>query len=138
MSVVSRVPDDLVVGLYVEGAPVDGLDVVDTVVDVNIVVGAIVVAVAVIGCFVVVVGTGVVVVVVGVVVVGVVVVGAGVVVVVVGACVVVVVGVVVLVDGGVWVNVGKLRSPLQFRVRRVVESSTIVMIYVFLLNQMFR
>lgn len=130
MSVVSRVPDDLVVGLYVEGAPVDGLDVVETVVDVNVV------AVAVIGCFVVVVGTGVVVVVVGVVVVGVVVVGAGVVVVVVGACVVVVVvgGCDVLVDGGVWVNVGKLRSPLQFRVRRAVESSTIVMIYVFLLN----
>lgn len=131
MSVVSRVPDDLVVGLYVDGAPVDGIDVVETVVDVNVV------AVAVIGCFVVVVGTGVVVVVVGVVVVGVVVVGAGVVVVVVvGACVVVVVvgGCDVLVDGGVWVNVGKLRSPLQFRVRRAVESSTIVMIYVFLLN----
>lgn len=139
LSVVSRVPDDLVVGLYVEGAPVDGLDVVDTVVDVNIVVGAIVVAVAVVGCFVV--GTGVVVVVgagvvVLAVVVVVVVVGIGVVVVVVGACVVVVVvgGCDVLVDGGVWVNVGKLRSPLQFRVRRVVESSTIVMIYVFLLN----
>lgn len=141
LAVVSRVPDDLVVGLYVEGAPVDGLDVVDTVVDVNIVVGAIVVvAVAVVGCFVVVVivGTGVVVVVVcGVVVVGArVVVLAVVVVVVVGACVVVVVvgGCDVLVVGGVWVNVGKLRSPLQFRVRIAVESSTSVMIYVFLLN----
>lgn len=53
------------------------------------------------------------------------VVGTGVVVVVVGASVVVVVvGVVVLVVGGVWVNVGKLRSPLQFRVRTSEESST--------------
>lgn len=139
LSVVSRVPDDLVVGLYVEGAPVDGLDVVDTVVDVNIVVGAIVVAVAVVGCFVV--GTGVVVVVgAGVVVLAVVVVVVGIGVVVVGACVVVVVvgGCDVLVDGGVWVNVGKLGSPLQFRVRAAVESSTIVMIYVVLLNTMFR
>lgn len=73
-----------------------------------------------------------------VVVVVVVVVGADVVVVVVGVAVVsaevvvvvVVVGagVVVLVDGVVSVNVGKLRSPLQFRVRTAVESSTIVMI----------
>lgn len=64
MAVVSRVPDDLVVGLYVDGAPVDGIDVVDTVVVVDAVVGAIVLVVAVVGCFVVVVvvvGAGVVV-----------------------------------------------------------------------------
>lgn len=138
MSVVSSVPDDLVVGLYVEGAPVDGLDVVDTVLVVDVVVGAIVVVVAVVGCFVVVVvGTGVVVVVVcSVVVVGAGVVVLAVVVVVVGASVVVVVvvvvGVVVLVDGGFWVDVRILRSPLQLRVKTAVESSTIVMICDFL------
>lgn len=126
LAVVSRVTYDLVVWLYVEGAPVDGLDVADTVLVVDVVVGAIVVAVDIVGCFVVVVDTGVVVVVVC----GVVVVGAGVValavVVVVGASVVVVVvvvGVVVLVDGGIWVDVGKLRFPLQFRVRTAVGSS---------------
>lgn len=134
LAVVGRVTDDLVVGLYVDGTPVDGIYVVDTVVVVDAVVGATVVVVAVVDCFVVVVGTrGVVVVVLGVVVVVVVVVvGAGVVVVVVVAGVVVVVvvgaGVVVLVDGGVWVDVGKLRSPLQFRVRKTVESSTTEMI----------
>lgn len=125
MAVVSRVPDDLVVGLYVDGAPVDDIVVVDTVV------GVIVLVVAVVGCFVVVVvGTGVVVVVVGVVVVGAGVVVVVVVVVVVGAgvvVVVVVVGVVVLIDGDV--DVGKLRSPLQFRVRTAAESPIIVMIW---------
>lgn len=148
MAVVGRVTDDLVVGLYVEGVPVDDIAVVDTVLVVDAVVGAIVVVVAVVGC-VVVVGAGVVVVVDGVVVsIGIVVVGAGVdvvvvvgsgvdVVVVVGAgvevVVVVVAGVVVLVEGGVWVDVGKLRSPLQFRVRTAVESSTIASIRVHLL-----
>lgn len=127
LAVVSRVTDDLVVGLYVEGAPVDGLDVVDTVLVVDVVVGAIVVAVAVVGCFVVVVvvvvvvGAGVVVVGTGVVVV-VVVVGASVVVVVVGGC-----G--VLVDGGVCVDVEKFRSPLQFKVREALELSTNRMIH---------
>lgn len=125
LAVVSRVTDDLVVGLYVEGAPVDGLDVVETVLVVDVVVGAIVVAVAVVGCFVVVVvvvvGAGVVVVGTGVVVV-VVVVGASVVVVVVGGC-----G--VLVDGGVCVDVEKFRSPLQFKVREALELSTNRMIH---------
>lgn len=127
LAVVSRVTYDLVVWLYVDGAPVDGLDVVETVLVVDVVVGAIVVAVDIVGCFVVVVDTGVdVVVVCGVVVVGAGVVALAVVVVVVGASVVVVVvvvGVVVLVDGGIWVDVGKLRFPLQFRVRTAVGSS---------------
>lgn len=128
MAVVGRVPDDLVVGLYVDGAPVDDTVVVDTVVVVDAVVGAIVLVVAVVGCFVVVVvvGTGVVVVVVGVVVVGAGVVVVVVVVVVGAGVVVVVVGVVVLIDGDV--DVGKLRSPLQFRVRTAAESPIIVMI----------
>lgn len=139
MAVVSRVTDDLVVGLYVEGAPVNGLDVVETVLVVDVVVGAIVVAVAVVGFVVVVVVVGVVVVGAGVVVLAavvvVVVVGAGVVVVV-GTDVVVVVvgGCGVLVDGGVWVNVGKLGSPLHFRVRAAVESPTIVVILCFLVR----
>lgn len=127
LAVVSRVTGDFVVGLYVEGAPVDGLDVVDTVLVVDVVVGAIVVVVAVVGCFVVVVVvTGVVVVVIW----GVVVVGAGVVALAVVEAGVVVVGVVVLV--GIWVDVGKVRFPLQFRVRTAAESSTIVMICDFL------
>lgn len=106
MAVVGRVTDDLVVGLYEEGAPVDDIAVVDTVVVVDAVVGAIVEVVAIVGCFVVVV---------------VVVVGAGVVVVVVVAGVVVVVGGGgVFVDGDVWVDVESLRSPLQFKVRRAL------------------
>lgn len=73
LAVVGRVTDDLVVGLYVEEAPVDDIYVVDTVVVVDAVVVATVVVVTVVGSIVVVV---------------VVVVGAGVVVVVVGAVVV--------------------------------------------------
>lgn len=78
--------------------------------------------VAVVGCFVVVV---------------VVVVGAGVVVVVVVAGVVVVVGGGgVFVDGDVWVDVENLRSPLQFKVRRALELSTIRTIHFNSLSRM--
>lgn len=54
MAVVSRITDDLVVGLYVDGAPVAGIDVVDTVVVIDAVVGAIVVVVIDVGCLVIV------------------------------------------------------------------------------------